>query len=706
MIMENFELCAEVNELLESHKDFEARNKLIILLDKLKREKAEYTPLVNHLIRRTGLFPYIKLPSSSWEDRFIFEAFKVDSGFGETATLHLEQSNILSRLIKGESLAVSAPTSFGKSFVIDSFISIREPDNVLIIVPTLALTDETRRRLQRKFSDKYNIITTTEITEFGGKNIFIFPQERAISYVNKLEKIDMLIVDEFYKASADFDKSRSPVLMRAIIHFSSIAKQRYFLAPNISTLKENIFTRGMNFISLDFNTVALEIKNLYLEIGGDLSKKEAALKKILQGNKSKTLIYAGSHAQISKVSDILISFMEPARSKLLSDFSEWLAKNYGASWKLPKLASLGIGIHNGQMHRSLSQIQVRLFEEEDALATIISTSSIIEGVNTSAEKVVLWNNKNGSTSLTDFEYKNVIGRGGRMFKHFVGHIYALEKPPSPMQTQLQINLPDSLLGLSDINILDNDLTFEQKEKSSNYRRDIAALIGERVFEALQLEGKLQSSDTVLLKKIITEISSDPLSWNSLAYLNSPNPEDWVQNLYRAINIDASGWDSKFSKIVFFVKAIYKNWTRTIPQLLSDLSDCNLTVDEFFKLERIITYKLSSLLGDINAIHEKIAPERRFDISPFIFKLSHAFLPPLVYQLEEYGLPRIISRKIHNAGVIDFESSSYNIKTMISKLKMTRHQIENSSQVALDDFDKYLLNFFFDGVTSNADNFSD
>ena len=43
-------------------------------------------------------------------------------------------------------IAVSAPTSFGKSFVIDAFIKIRKPKNVIIIVPTIALTDETRRR--------------------------------------------------------------------------------------------------------------------------------------------------------------------------------------------------------------------------------------------------------------------------------------------------------------------------------------------------------------------------------------------------------------------------------------------------------------------------------------------------------------------------------------------------------------------------------
>ncbi|TOJ55382.1 hypothetical protein CGI36_24620, partial [Vibrio parahaemolyticus] len=77
------------------------------------------------------------------------------------------------------------------------------------------------------------------------------------------------------------------------------------------------------------------------------------------------------------------------------------------------------------------QIQVRLFEEEHGLKNLVSTSSIIEGVNTSAENVVLWSNLSGRgrARINDFSYKNIIGRGGRMFRHFIGKIYILEKPP-------------------------------------------------------------------------------------------------------------------------------------------------------------------------------------------------------------------------------------------------------------------------------------
>jgi replicative superfamily II helicase len=115
---------------------------------------------------------------------------------------------------------------------------------------------------------------------------------------------------------------------------------------------------------------------------------------------------------------------------------------------LVNLIKKGTGIHNGRLHRSLSQIQIKLFDEDNGLKNIISTSSIIEGVNTSAKNVILWN-KNYS-KLNYFGYKNLIGRGGRMFKHFIGEIYLLEEPPKKKEIQLSLEMPKELIDESDI----------------------------------------------------------------------------------------------------------------------------------------------------------------------------------------------------------------------------------------------------------------
>lgn len=693
-----FESCHTINDLLIDNKENEARNELIKLLDYHVSNDIEYSEIVNHLIRESGLYPYLEIKTASWQDRYIYEIFKVDTGDDEEITLHREQSVLLKKLLSGINLAVSAPTSFGKSFVIDAYISLLKPKNVVIIVPTIALTDETRRRLYKKFATEYKIITTTEV-ELAEKNIFIFPQERAINYVDKIDHLDILIVDEFYKASSSFDKDRSPTLIKAILKLGKIAKQKYFLAPNISGLGDNPFTQGMEFYPLDFNTVYLEQHMLLEEVGKNEELKSSKLLEIITEKNTKTLIYAGTYANIERLSTLLLGNIQPKETKLLDDFSQWLSENYDYNWNLTNLVKRAVGIHNGRLHRSLSQIQIRLFDDVNGINNLISTSSIIEGVNTSAENVVIWSNKNGSAKINDFTYRNIMGRGGRMFKHFIGKIYILDNPPAQAQTQLDLQFPEEILGDLDEVKYKSQLTNEQIAKIIFYKKEMSEFIGAEVFAKLQAENVFQISDTELIKKIAFDLKSNPDDWNGLAFLNSSSPQNWDRLLYKIIKIVPGGWDSPYKTFVEFVKILRNNWSRSIPELLNELDQFDVGVDDFFKLERKVTFKLASLLSDINILQKELLPEKNYDISRFITWASNAFLPPVVYQLEEFGLPRMISKKIHNSKLIDFLDVGLNIHLALEKLNAIG--IDAISKIeGLIDFDKYIIDYFFDGIRTN------
>src|SRR5690606_788608 len=199
---------------------------------------------------------------------------------------------------------------------------------------------------------------------------------------------------------------------------------------------------------------------------------------------------AGTFSNIRQLSNLLMTTLPPNGSELLSQFQSWLAKHYEVNWELTQLVAKGVGIHNGQLHRSLSQIPIRLFEEENGLDQLISTSSIIEGVNTSAKNVIVWSNKNGSAKLNDFTYKNIIGRGGRMFRHFVGKIFVLEQPPTEEKTQLELDYPDELLGFIDDAGVNVTYTREQIAKIRAYEESMRALIGQQQLAYLQSSGVL------------------------------------------------------------------------------------------------------------------------------------------------------------------------------------------------------------------------
>ncbi|EMH1751142.1 hypothetical protein RJO13_001772, partial [Enterobacter hormaechei] len=148
----------------------------------------------------------------------------------------------------------------------------------------------------------------------------------------------------------------------------------------------------------------------------------------------------------------------------------------------------------------------------------------------------------------------------------------------------------------------------------------------------------------------------------------------------------------------YVKIASYNWKLTIPEILRKLSKHNITINELFELERNLTFKLSSLLNDVNVLLNELIPNRNTDISPFIYKTSNAFLPPIVYQLEEYGLPRMITKKIDDALNLDLDNEELTLHTILDHLKTLNYVFGLSGLIGASMIEEYIMNNFFDGVT--------
>ena len=133
-------------------------------------------------------------------------------------------------------------------------------------------------------------------------------------------------------------------------------------------------------------------------------------------------------------------------------------------------------------------------------------------------------------------------------------------------------------------------------------------------------------------------------------------------------------------------------------MLPLLQGCGVTIEKFFDLERNVTFKVATMLKDVNTLYNHIF-EEDVDVSPFIAKASHAFLPRLVYELEEYGLPRMVSKKIQEAGIIDLEDNTLPIHTVISHFNdLGRRTIKNRIH-NLHPFEDYIIDYFFEGIQS-------
>nr|VFJ67099.1 MAG: hypothetical protein BECKFW1821C_GA0114237_101110 [Candidatus Kentron sp. FW] len=104
-----------------------------------------------------------------------------------------------------------------------------------------------------------------------------------------------------------------------------------------------------------------------------------------------------------------------------------------------------------------------------------------------------------------------------------------------------------------------------------------------------------------------------------------------------------------------------------------------------------------ILGDVNTIYNRINHQNPVDLTPAISRIAHAFLPPVVFQLEEYGIPRMISRKIHSAGVIDLENRENDIHDTIGIFQQIGYEGLLKGVRDLDGFDKYILQYFYEGI---------
>ena len=696
-----FEQLRDISILIDSKNEKKAREELIKILE---TEDKPYSKLLNHLLREVGLYPYLEYETSSWYDKVICELFKTDIGSGEEKILHREQGAVLKELLSGKDVVLSAPTSFGKSFIIDALISAKQPNIVVIIVPTIALMDEARRRLTNKFSNDYKIITTPE-EDIAEKVIFIFPQERLFSYLQKLEHIDLFIVDEFYKVSKAFDSERSDILLNAIMRGSKIAKQRYFLCPNIDNVKDSPFLEKASFISkLDFNTVVTKIIDLSKGIVGkdeEKNKKKIPILKriVLEKSEDKTLIYAGSFSAINTVSTALLETLENKREYVLIQFSEWLKQNYSSDFLLSDLVIKGIGIHNGRLHRSLTQIETNLFTDNNPLQFIVSTSSLIEGVNTSASNVIMWKRINGKNPLKYMDFKNLLGRSGRMFKHFVGNVYLLEPAIPDEKIQLELAFTDDVQGDIDTSEYEDYLSDKDIKNIRQKQADLSQILGEEKLKELLENHVIQSSNWNTLLSIAKSMYENPTGWSYLKLLNSYNSDDWKQplknilfttELFKSSRID-------YKILADFIILLSLNWNMPLSRLLSKMKTKGISVDNYFDYERKVSFYLATIIHDINELQKIIIPNMYCDISSFSAKLTYAFLPPNVYYLEEYGLPRMISRKIQNSGITNLEDDKKKMSEVLKEFLDIGYDTIIQRVTDLDEFDKKIIKWFYDGI---------
>ncbi|WP_322981406.1 DEAD/DEAH box helicase [Pseudomonas sp. C11] len=236
------ELLSELSLIVnKSDPEWEGRDLVIRALDKLALFDQVEQSLLFSLVRAVGLFPYISkyLDVISYSDRLAVEMHRVE-GVEKGLVFHRLQAHVFSLLMQGRNVVLSASTSAGKSLVIDAVLAQRDFRKVVVIVPTIALIDETRRRLTRRFRSRCNVIThQSQEAAPGVTNVYLLTQERVLQR-DDLDDVDFVVIDEFYKLDLASDGHENDRAIDLSLAFHKLAKQKaqfYLLGPHIQNIQ-------------------------------------------------------------------------------------------------------------------------------------------------------------------------------------------------------------------------------------------------------------------------------------------------------------------------------------------------------------------------------------------------------------------------------------------------------------------------------------
>ena len=679
---ESFILAQSVSKMLNNRETQDEGNKIIIYV----AENWEYVPegtkeIWGEIVESVGFYPYLKKLNLNSSD--LGNQLRTEYHYSANLNkyFHEGQRTLYDLILSGKNVVASAPTSFGKSLLIEEIVASKKYKNIVIIQPTLALLDETRQKLN-KYKDLYKIIVrTTQEFDTRKGNIFLLTAERVLEY-NNLPSIDFLILDEFYKLSNLRGDNRSNVLNNAFLKVMSNRNcQFYLLGPKVDKVSQAFLQKyNAELYQTNYTLVSTETIDKFneVEIRRGNKVKEEDLFKILDGIEEQTLIFCSS-PQTAR--NLAFSYSNYLFEKGHNGFNklpliEWINENISWGWSLSKCLSQGIGVHDGSMPKHISASTIKYFNNKK-LKYLFCTNTIIEGVNTSAKNVIFYDDHIGTKAVDYFDYLNIKGRSGRLMEHYVGRIINLKKPPEQREIIVDIPLVDQnpidsevLINLDEENVKPIN---DNKQRYTDFKKldPELQLILKR--NAVSIEGQLN-----ILKQLELDVNSKEkyklinwstvdrylhehiqyildLCWENLATEDERKafgPKDWIRN-----KIVSSCYGDKLGQIIendvnyqltqlakkkginnyMPSRMIYKQFPEEAQKIVDN------TIEKVFGFQKNWQqYRAPKWINVIDSLQKYVCKKRgrkSGDYSYVAEMIENSFVEPEFRILLEYGLPQ-------------------------------------------------------------------
>lgn len=437
-------------------------------------------------------------------------------------------------------LSYSGPTSMGKSFIMRMFIKQQIQEgfsmNFALLVPTKALINEVSSKIindLRKLLAEYNyrLVTSAGSLMLKEKHnfIFILTPERLLYLLisNPSIKIDYLFVDEAHKISSK--DSRSAFYYKVVDMLARQVPKPHiiFASPNIPNpevylklipgVEENKakfhFTSSFAPVSqvkfiIDYLNKDIQLYNSYSNkfiTTSRLGAKETFGDTLVRvGENCQNIVYCSSTIQaidfaleyakkcIQKSDDALLTLAKDIKAEVHGDYY------------LAEIITKGVAYHIGYLPSAIRMRIEDLFRD-GLISTMFCTSTLVEGVNLPADNLFITNYKNGRSNMTPVDFKNLIGRVGRIEYNLYGNVYLVRLNDKVKKEQfvklLQTDVPEQKLSIV------TELKKTQKEMIVSYLRQGKIELLKQPSQSANSYALMRKFANILLRDILQDKSS-------------------------------------------------------------------------------------------------------------------------------------------------------------------------------------------------------
>ena len=411
---------------------------------------------------------------------------------------------------KLNNIAVIAPTSYGKSELIIAKVKENLDKKICIIVPSKALLAQTKRRLI-KHDDICRafrkIITHPELYKGNEENfIAVLTQERLQALMNKHKNVyfDCIFIDEAHNIFSDDDRASLLGQVQLILNKRNPNTKFNYFSPFISDvnnlklkysnlpissskISENLKSEkfyvlnninGLNFKLFDQST------NIFFDM--DLDEKDTNYIEFIKNHSgNKNILYINKPRDVEK---FVLEFIEtlPNISDIENDNDYKAIQNYShKDYKLLTCLKKGVVYHHASMPDIIKLYVEKIFSKNPNFKYIITTSTLLEGVNIPAEKMFLLSYKKGKNKLSKSQFKNLIGRVCRFSEIFNSNngnlkllspqIFIIDNPIMGQRRNLEKFLKSSL-DIKEIKDYIKNVLLEQCEINNTNKNKIENII--------------------------------------------------------------------------------------------------------------------------------------------------------------------------------------------------------------------------------------